>query len=235
MAGAEPEEVVRLPIAHQRWRDVALLHWAYPPEAVARLLPQNLEPDLYDGQAWVSLTPFSVRGFRLPLMPALPGLSDFPETNVRTYVRGPGGVDGLWFMTAEVDSLANLGARVLFGVPYRWAAMEVTAGETCSYLSSRRGTPEVGHDIEVTPGAPVDSADDLTAFLTGRWRGISLVAGRPVAVPVQHAPWPLWSATVSQLDETLVESCGLPAPTGEPLVHWSPGVDVRFGPPRLLS
>ena len=234
MAGAEPEEIVRVPIAHQDWRDVTLLHWAFAPELISGLLPDGIEPDLFDGQAWVSLTPFSVRGFRLPLAPAVPRLSDFPETNVRTYVRGPGGVDGLWFLTAEVDSLLNLGVRALLGVPYRWAAMEVSAGERCSYLSSRRGAPEVGHDIEVVPGAPLPNQDERTAWLTGRWRGISQVAGRPVAVPVEHGPWPLCSATVSRLDETLLESCGLPAPTADPLVHWSPGVDVRFGLPRLL-
>jgi uncharacterized protein YqjF (DUF2071 family) len=60
------------------------------------------------------------------------------------------------------------------------------------------------------------------------------MAGRPVAVPVQHGPWPLRSATVSRLDETLMTSCGLPPPAAAPLAHWSPGVDVRFGPPRLL-
>ncbi len=234
MAGAEPEEAVGLPIAHQDWRDVTFLHWPVAPEAVSRLLPEGLEPDLYDGRAWVSLTPFSVRRFRLPLLPAVPRLSSFPETNLRTYVRGPGGVDGLWFLTAEVDSLANLGARALLGVPYRWAAMEVSAGATCTYLSSRRGDPEVGHDIEILPGAPLTALDRLTEFLTGRWRGISVAAGRLVAVPVQHAPWPLRSATISRLDETLVESCGLPAPAAEPIVQWSPGVDVRFGSPRLL-
>ena len=234
MAGAEPEELVRFPIAHQNWRDVTFLHWAFAPASIARLLPEGVEPDLFEGQAWVSLTPFSVRRFRLPLVPPVPGVSDFPETNVRTYVRGPGGVDGLWFLTAEVDSLANLGARPLFGVPYRWAAMEVSAGDKCTYLSSRRGAPGIGHDIEVVPGSPLPNPDERTAWLTGRWRGISRVAGRPVAVPLQHDPWPLYSATVSSLDETLLESCGLPAPTADPVVHWSPGVDVHFGPPRLL-
>jgi uncharacterized protein len=234
VAGAEPEEIVRFPVAHQGWRDVTFLHWAFAPESVARLLPDSLEPDLHDGQAWVSLTPFSVRGFRLPLMPAIPRLSNFPETNVRTYVRGPGGIDGLWFLTAEVDSLANLGVRPALGVPYRWAAMEVSAGETCTYLSSRRGDPEVGHDLEVVPGPPLPAQDELTAWLTGRWRGITQVVGRLVAVPVEHTPWPLCSATVSRLDQTLLESCGLPSPAADPVVQWSSGVDVRFGPPRLL-
>ena len=234
MAGAEPEEIVRVPIAHQAWRDVTFLHWPFAPDSIAPLLADGLEPDLFDGQAWVSLTPFSVRAFRLPLTPALPRLSNFPETNVRTYVRGPSGVDGLWFLTAEVDSLPNLGARPLLGVPYRWADMEVVPGERCTYRSRRRGSADTGHDIEIIPGSPLASQDERTSWLTGRWRGISQVAGRLVAVPVQHGPWPLWSGTVSRLEETLLESCGLPAPLGDPVVHWSPGVDVRFGPPRLL-
>jgi hypothetical protein len=32
----------------------------------------------------------------------------------------------------------------------------------------------------------------------------------------------------------LLAAAGLPAPPGAPLVHFSPGVDTRIGPPRLL-
>jgi uncharacterized protein len=46
--------------------------------------PAGLELDTFDGYGWVSLTPFVVEGFRPPLLPAVPGLSTFPETNVRS-------------------------------------------------------------------------------------------------------------------------------------------------------
>jgi uncharacterized protein YqjF (DUF2071 family) len=48
---------------------------------------------------------------------------------------------------------------------------------------------------------------------------------------VDHAPWPLHRATVDQFDDSLVTAAGLPAPTGEPLCVYSPGVRVRVGLP----
>src|SRR3954451_183544 len=107
MAGREPEEDVTRPVVHQGWRNVAMLHWRYPVEVVATLLPDELEVDVIDGSALVSLTPFLVEGFRITGLPALPFLSDFPETNLRTYVRGPDGLDGLWSLSLDVTSIAT--------------------------------------------------------------------------------------------------------------------------------
>jgi hypothetical protein len=48
---------------------------------------------------------------------------------------------------------------------------------------------------------------------------------------VEHAVWPLETARVLTLDQTLTDTLGLPRPEGEPLVHFSPGVEVQAGPP----
>ena len=239
MASADPEEKVHLPAVHQSWRDVTFLHWRYDPEVVERLLPDGLRPHVRDGAAWVGLTPFSVERFRLSLLPPLPCLSYFPETNVRTYVVGPTGRDGIWFMTLEVDSLlTTVGARLGYGVAYRWADMRVDRQDDhVTYSSEGRGwRRSVRHRITVEPGRPlaVEDLTDLDHWLTGRWRGWTRVAGRLAEVPVQHQRWPLWRADVVNLEETLLESVGLPAPRDAPLVHFSPGVDVRLGAPRLV-
>ena len=70
-------------------------------------------------------------------------MSTFPETNLRTYVRGPDGRDGIWFFSLEADSLPLvLGARTLYGVPYRWADMSVErTGDVIRYRSRRRLGP----------------------------------------------------------------------------------------------
>jgi uncharacterized protein len=34
------------------------------------------------------------------------------------------------------------------------------------------------------------------------------------------------------VDDQLITAAGLPAPGGEPLVHYSPGVDVAIGGPE---
>ena len=40
-------------------------HWAVRPEALRPLIPQPLELDLREGQAWLGVTPFVVGGLRL--------------------------------------------------------------------------------------------------------------------------------------------------------------------------
>ena len=232
MSGQQPEEEVQNPASRQRWHAMTFLHWRYEPDDVGPLLPAGLAADTHDGSAWVSLTPFLMKDFRLGPLPAVPGVSTFPETNLRTYVRSPDGRDGLWFFSLEADSVATVvGASSLYGVPYEFADMNVEQGQVVRYRSSRREKPEIGHDISVRPAAPCQSPSELDHWLTGRWRAYSTIAGRLVTVAVQHQPWPLWDAEVVTLRETLLAAAGLPEPPEEPVVQYSPGVDVRLGVP----
>ena len=41
-------------------------------------------------------------------------------------------------------------------------------------------------------------------------------------------------AELLEVDETLLTAAGLPAPEGDPVVLWSPGVTVRIGRPRSV-
>ena len=225
----------------QRWSTFSAVHWRYEAATVQRLLPAGLTVDTLDGAAWVSVTPFLMTGVRLPGLPPLPWASTFCETNVRTYVRDGAGQDGLWFFTLEASRLAFVVfARAALGVPYCWASMDLERpGGAVRYRSGRRapGPVDARSDITVTLGEPIPSAEmtELDTFLTSRWRGY---APTPIGLrflPVEHEPWPLRRAVVEDLDETLVASCGLSPPEGEPLAHYSPGVDVRFGPPVAVS
>ncbi|OLB66170.1 MAG: hypothetical protein AUI10_03405 [Actinobacteria bacterium 13_2_20CM_2_72_6] len=79
---------VRHPVMYQQWRRLTFLHWRYPAELVQAGLPAGLTVETMDGTAWVGLIPFLMVGVRAPGVPEVPWLSRFPETNVRTYVRG---------------------------------------------------------------------------------------------------------------------------------------------------
>jgi len=233
MAGREPEESVRCPALLQRWRHMTFLHWAYPPSVLEPLLPGGYRPHLRDGSAWVGLTPFLVENARPPLLPALPRLSTFPETNLRTYVIGPDGLDAIWFFTLDAGTLPGVvAARAAVGVPYRWAAMSVDVDDRVTYRSVRRPPHSpAAHHIVVEPGDPFPPGEvtEWDHFLVSRWRACAAVAGRRFYVAVQHQPWPLQRATVHRLDEDLLADAGLPEPEGDPVVHYSPGVDARLG------
>lgn len=237
----------------QRWRDALFLHWPYPPDVVARHLPPGFTVDRFAGTAWVGLTPFRVAACSVGLLPPV-GLWSFPETNLRTYVVGPDGRDGIWFLSIEAGDLAvTVGARLGIGAPYHASDMSVGRDGTAStpqpqpqpdpgrgpglvvrYRSRRRSHGDAGHDIRIRVGerVPDDERAGLVDWLTGRWRSWTTWAGVPLWSPVQHQAWPLRHAEIEAVDESLTAAVDLPPPAGEPLVHYSPGVDARLGPAR---
>ena len=79
-----PHEIKR-PVMRQRWVDATFAHWPVEPDLVRAVLPAGLEPDLFDGRAWVSLVGFDMDGLRVTGLPPIPTTSHFPEFNVRTY------------------------------------------------------------------------------------------------------------------------------------------------------
>jgi len=226
---------VRHPVMFQQWRHLTFLHWRYPPDVVQARLPAGLTVQTMDGAAWVGLIPFLMTGVRAPGVPALPWLSRFPETNVRTYVSGPDGASGIWFFSLDAARLpAVLTARTSYGLPYFWSDMSVgVSATTFTYRSWRRWPGPAGArcDAEVVLGEPLVPRDGGPAeqFLTARFRLYSRFAGRLVAADAQHEPWPLHRGRVDRLDQNLVQAAGLPDPPGEPQVLVSPGVTVRVG------
>ena len=108
-------------------------------------------------------------GLRPPFLPAISCVSDFPEMNLRTYVRGPSG-PGIWFFSLDAAAVtAVLGARLTYGLPYYWSRMTVraTGRRRIHYTSAR---PGAAADITVDVGEAVAEPDDLTVFLTERYR-----------------------------------------------------------------
>lgn len=122
----------------QAYRTVAFLHWRIDPALVTAHLPPGLVLDTVDGAAWIGLTPFRVARSSLFALPAVPVVSSFHETNLRTYVRGPDGRDGLWFFSLDVDSLVNLAGGRIGGLPYFLSVMSVRDGTPGRYRSRRR-------------------------------------------------------------------------------------------------
>jgi hypothetical protein len=225
-----PPREVRHPVMLQTWRWLTFLHWRYEPEVIRRLLPAQMTLDTFDGSAWVGLTPFLLTNLRAPFSPAVPWISRFPETNVRTYVRGPDGERGVWFFTLEAARLAAvIGARSTYRLPYRWARMSVKrTGSAIAYRSTRQGPfGEAFSDIEILPGTRIE-AGNFDNFLTARYRLYTLWAGRIAFAQIEHEPWRLHTGRVKRLRQTLFENVGLPRPAGEPTVHFSENLEVRI-------
>jgi uncharacterized protein YqjF (DUF2071 family) len=215
----------------QVWRDLTFLHWRYDPATISSRLPPGLTLDTFDGSAWVGLVPFVLAGVALRGLPALPWISSFPETNVRTYVRGADGERGVWFFTLEADRLAAVMlARFWYHLPYRWASMGVERRDSVvEYRSCRSrlfGHGNTALRVEIGTAMKTTALDD---FLTARFRLYTAVRGRIAYAQIEHPPWPLRRARIISLEEDLIRHSGMPAPQGEPLVHFSQELFVKAG------
>ena len=232
---APPAPRVSRPVMYHHWDLISFLHWRYQPEVVEPLLPRGLRLETFDGSAWIGLIPFLMRGVRAPGAPAVPWLSRFPEINVRTYVRDERGSSGIWFLSLDAARLpAVLGARAAYRLPYFWSDMAVQVdGRHIDYRCRRhlRSRDIARCDAGVSVGAPLSepARDELTHFLTARFRLFTVILGRLAAAEAEHRAWPLHHAELRHLDQNLLHHAGLPAPAGVPLVHASPGVAVRVG------
>jgi uncharacterized protein YqjF (DUF2071 family) len=213
----------------QRWRLVTFVHWAVEPAVLARVIPEPLEVDTYDGRAWVSLVAFSTTCEVAGVVP-VPGPRRFPETNLRTYVRGPDGRDGLYFFSLDVENRANAVFGRFARLEYHVSDMTIDDGSSLGYTGRRRGSEDVAYDVVVEWGAP-KRADDLDIFLTGRWAAYVAYAGAVVRYDAQHERWPLHDAHVVRCEQTLTDAAGFDVGAAA-LAHFAPGVSARLAPGR---
>jgi uncharacterized protein YqjF (DUF2071 family) len=210
----------------QSWRDLTFLHFSADPEEIQKTLPPGVSVDTFNGRAWIGLVPFWMTGIRHPKLPAIPGLSSFPETNVRTYVHHGGKQPGVWFYSLDAALLpACLFARATFGLPYFHARMAVTRNSKIQYQSRRR---EASLDAEIELGTSMElpKPGSLEFFLIERYLLYSVKSGRLQTGIVNHPPYQLRNARVLRCEESLISSNQL-SPKPWEHICFSPGVDVE--------
>ncbi|PZS28497.1 MAG: hypothetical protein DLM59_14520 [Pseudonocardiales bacterium] len=237
---AEPARRVGRSVFTQAWEPTVFLHWPVDPDAAARLMPKGCRPDTFEGLTYVGLIPLVIRRVRTLGTPPVPYLSTFTELNVRLYSVDAAGRRGIVFLSLEAERLVPvLVAQATYGLPYKWAKMSYeNCGDEHTWHSVRRwpGPHQAHAHVRVSVGAPMVQPDPLAMFLTARWAlHTTLPGGRSARAATEHAVWGLHEATVDELDETVIEAGGLPAPVGEPHVMFSPGVTARIGPPERLE
>jgi uncharacterized protein len=193
-------------------------------------VPDELEIEEHDGTAWLGIQFFRVRALRARGALPVPGISSFLQLNVRTYVRGPDGLPGVWFFSIDASSrLAALGVRRIYHVPAFHARMTVEpldgwqeaecvrVGEPGRVFAARyRATQETFH---TEPGS-------LESFLTERYRLFSSDA----RAEMHHDRWLLSPA------EAEVELVSLVPFTlsSEPRCHFAFRQDALIWPPEPI-
>jgi len=244
-----PEPVGHRFMRHEHWSDALFLSYPLPPEALQRLLPDGLVPDVFRGKAWVSIVALTEEGIR-PAPPAsLPGGScglweylrvSHYAVNVRAYVKPAGGEPargGIYFFSLDCSAVApTLGAQALFNLRYRVSKMARPGPHTM-----RNARVEGGKKVEFVaswaPGDEVQGADkELAEFICERYslynegpcgmHPLSRKLGRVWRGDIVHSPWVVQRCACEVERNTMLLPSGLDALVDKTAVqaHASAGV-----------
>lgn len=218
------------PILSMRWKHLLFIHWRVPPEALRTLIPEPLQIDTYDGAAWVGLVPFVMEAVRPVWMPPIPKLFDFPETNVRTYVRY-GKQRGVWFFSLDAAHRLAVGtARRFWKLPYYHARMrcQLIAPNEIAYETVRthhsHAYARVRYRFEGTPRETEPGT--LEHFLVERYTLFTAHRGVIHRGEVAHLPYTIQPASLLNLKQTLTDAAGITLPDEPPVVFYAPGFGV---------
>jgi uncharacterized protein len=188
----------------------------------------ELALDTWEGACWIGVVPFWMSGVRLRGCPPIPGASQFPELNVRTYVTY-GGKAGVYFFSLDAASRAAVwGARKFYHLPYFRARMQTESrSEEVSYHSLRL---ESGGEFRGTyrPVAAVKHrpTGTLEHWLTERYCLYTVHAGRVYRGNIHHEPWPLQDAAAEISMNSVATAAGVTLPQATPVLHFARRLDV---------
>jgi uncharacterized protein YqjF (DUF2071 family) len=236
------EEGLGDPLFLADWEKALFLHFEVDAKALQEVVPFEL--DLWKGDtAILSLVAFTMRGMR----PAIGGeatrwlfggLATHEFLNARTYVRGPDGERGIYFIC---EWLPNLLARCLgpltYGLPYRLGKIDYRHRHEDEDWSG--DVVARGGDGRLSYWARMSSAADDSErrdFLLERYTAFTATGGLRRKFRVWHEPWEAVAMSVELVDESILEL--VPGCCGARLVaaHYAKGVkDVWMGRPRMAE
>jgi uncharacterized protein YqjF (DUF2071 family) len=216
-----------------RWRDLLFAHWAVEEAVIRKLIPAELQVDLFDGRAYVGAVPFRMEGVTPHWVPAVRGLQAFPELNLRTYVTA-GGKRGVWFFSLDAGQrLAVRAARRFFHLPYFDAEFEIqNRAETIAYSAVRTHRNAAAATFGATyrpAGAVYASAPgSLDAWLTDRYCLYAAdIAGNVYRGEIDHQLWPLQPAAAEIGVNTLGDWLGIDMKGLPNTLHFVKSLDVH--------
>ncbi|HEY6768133.1 MAG TPA: DUF2071 domain-containing protein [Candidatus Sulfotelmatobacter sp.] len=222
-------------VMRQIWHDLLFAHWPLPPAAVRPLVPRELALDIYDGACWIGVVPFRMSGIHRRGIRPLPGVSAFPELNVRTYVTRAGEAGVYFFSLDAANLMAVMAARAFYRLPYFYATMSSVEVDDRIHYACHRYLSSADFRGSYRPISHVRLAEkgSIEHWLTERYCLYTVSRGHVYRGDIHHTPWPLQEAEAELETNTVSAAAGISLPPTPPLLHFARRLEVliwRLGP-----
>ncbi len=219
-------------VMKQTWHDLLFAHWPLSTAVMRPLVPSQLTLDTFDAQCWVGVVPFRMSGIRARRLPPLPGLSRFPELNVRTYVTHSG-KPGVYFFSLDAANLpAVWAARAFYHLPYFHAEMSSREIDGSIQYASRRhhGRAEFRGRYRPTADVRLREKGSLEHWLTERYCLYTTHRGQVLRGDIHHQQWPLQDATAEFETNTVAAAAGIELPASPTSLLFARRLEVFIWP-----
>ena len=223
----------------QDWENVLFLHWPVSDKELRKHVPEELELDLFNDTAWISFVLFTVGESRPRLMPPIPPACNFPELNVRTYVKH-GEKPGIYFFSLDagsdfVVSLASLGDFL----PYRKANVDYLQ-EGGRFAFSSHSLKEDGPQESFTVGFKPNldkmiEKQAIDRFLADRFTFWRKPKNSLYRMDITHPEWDLYPVEFHIEHNTMAPFIDFPVDEQYPLAHFSPFKKTKYFLPQPVE
>lgn len=221
-------------IITQTWNNLLFAHYPVDLKVLQSLIPDELTLDTYNGTGWVGIVAFRITGSRVRGVPPLPGMANFPEINVRTYVT----IDekpGVYFLSMDASNILVVGgARTLYHLPYVTSEMKVDYNHPfIKYKSNRLDNCGAALNCSYRPiSDPYNApASSFEKWMAERYCLYTVnKRGELRRCDILHQPWLLQKAEANISLNTMLSSQGIPVESDKPILHFSKKKKVRMWP-----
>lgn len=180
----------------QEWDKVLFFHWKVDVAELQRLLPEGLKVDLFDGEAWISISAFTMKQLHPRLLPNLPVVSNFNEVNVRTHVIR-NDKPGIYLLNIEANSsIACFVTRLLLGLPYNKTFVK---RDEKTFYKKHKTEENFNFFTNYTVGKKINEKADLDTFLTDFYCIYLNVKNKLYMLEVHHIPLELYNMDLTEL------------------------------------
>lgn len=206
---------------YQEWQNVFFLHWKVELSELQKYVPHELEIELYNGKAWVSIVGFDMQNIRPRYLPAFSLVSNFLELNIRTYVKH-NDKSGVYFLNIEAGSrVSSFLAKFLSGLPYQYVPIICRDG-SFELHNQKHGNK---FSVKYQPKEVIAEKLGVDRWLTEKYALYHVQEDKSYIFEIHHLEWPIQKIDISSLQFHYPKFQGLL--NGRPeLAHYSSGVEV---------
>ena len=188
----------------QTWKNLLFQHFELKNiEVLKKFLPKDCEFDSFHGKYYLGLVSMDMTNVKHKLTGNFVWFKKYNELNVRTYIVH-NNKPGVLFLSLDVNSFISfLGARALYGLPYRMSKFDIIKGKVSSFRNSK-----LPFEVKYTVNSKLKVYEEgsFAYWSTERYFFANKYLGFSFKGEINHKPWQLSTACVKNQNLDVLNS-----------------------------